>query len=411
MSDGIVVVGGGLAAQRFCETLRTRGYDGRIRVACDEHAPPYDRPPLSKEFLRGDVGEADLALRPHQWYDEAQVDLLLGHRAVGLDLQARRLRFANGTDLGYERLLIATGSEPRRLPMAEGFSNVHYLRTVQDAAALRDVLRPGTRLTIVGAGFIGQEVAATARGLGVEVTLIEALAAPLERIVGPQLGRWFASLHRDEGVDVRLGATITAFHGDAGVEELVLDNREAVPCDVVVIGIGVAPATRWLADSGLPTDGIPVDEAGATEAWFVYAAGDAARPLDPHTGAHVRTEHWEAAARQGSAAALGILGLPLRRLDLPSFWSDQYGLRIQYLGRSEGADRIAIHGDPEARDFAAVFQRGAVPVAALLVGRPRALPQMRRLIAQQGTPVLGRAERTDGGQINGRDEDALRAAS
>ena len=410
MSDGIVVVGGGLAAQRFCETLRTRGYDGKIRVACDELSPPYDRPPLSKEFLRGDVEEAQLALRPRRWYDNAQVDLLLGHRAVGLDIHARRVSFANGADLRYERLLIATGSEPRRLPMAEGFSNVHYLRTVEDAVGLRDVLRPGARLAIVGAGFIGQEVAATARSLGVQVTIIEALAAPLERIVGLQLGRWFASLHRGEGVDVRLGATITAFRGGDAVEELTLDDGEVVACDEVVVGIGVVPATAWLADSGLPTGGIPVDPLGKTEAWFVYAAGDAARPFDPLTGSHVRTEHWEAAARQGSAAASAILGLPVRAGDVPSFWSDQYGLRIQYLGHSDRTDRIAIDGDPDARDFAAIFYRGARAAAALLVGRPRALPQMRRLISEQDENSAGHARPTDGGQIDGRDEDTLRAA-
>lgn len=377
---GVVIVGGGLAAQRCAENLRRRGYEGSVRIVCAEAHPPYDRPPLSKEVLAGATEEGSVAFRPAEWYADNEVELLLGARAEGLDTEARRLRLEFGGELEYGRLLIASGGVARRLPFLERFDNVHYLRTLDDARRLRAELAPGVRLAIVGAGFIGQEVAATARALGAEVTMIEALDTPLQPILGDQLGRWFADLHLDEGVRVITGALLEAARGGDGVEELVLADGRVVECDAVVVGIGTVPATHWLRGSGLEETGVKVDVCGRTGIPGVFAAGDASIPFDPRFGAHARTEHWDAAAWQGAAAAKAMLGEYAGTPPLPSFWSDQYGLRIQSVGHPHHADSVMVDGDPSSRDFEVIFLRAGVPVAGLAVGRPRAIPALRKRI-------------------------------
>jgi len=388
---GVLIVGGGLAAQRCAEALRRRGYDGAVRMVCAEPDPPYDRPPLSKELLAGTVGEEAVAYRPSWWYEEKEVELLLGTRAEGLDPVARTVRLDSGAELGYERLLIATGSGARRLSFLSGFENVHALRTLADARRLRAELAPGARLAVVGAGFIGQEVAATARELGAEVTMIEALEAPLAPILGAELGAWFAELHAGEGVSVLTGARLESASGRGGrVEELALAGGAKIACDAVVVGVGTEPATAWLAGSGLDESGVPTDTAGRTALPGVYAAGDASVPFDPRFGAHARTEHWDAAAWQGAAVARAMLGEHPGTPPLPSFWSDQYGLRIQYVGHAHHADAMAIEGDPAGRDFEAVFSRGGVPVAGLTVGRPRAIPALKKRIDRGHFPAKDR---------------------
>ena len=377
---GVVMVGGGLAAQRCAEGLRRRGYEGPVRIVCEEVEPPYDRPPLSKEVLAGQAPEDELAYRPSWWYADREVELLLGARAERLDPEARELSLAGGERLGYEQLLIATGSAPRRLPFLDGYENVHYLRTLADARLLRAALRPGARLAIVGAGFIGQEVAATARRLGAEVTLVEALETPLLPILGAELGGWFAELHREEGVSVLTGAMLESARGDGRVEELVLADGRRLGCDAVVVGVGTAPATDWLAGSGLDERGVPVDAGGRTALPGVFAAGDASVPFDHRFGVHARTEHWDAAAWQGAAVARAMLGEDPGTPPLPSFWSDQYGVRVQYVGHARHADGVVLEGDPASRDFEAVFLRGGAPVAGLTVGRPRAIPTLRKRI-------------------------------
>jgi len=378
--EGIVIVGGGLAAQRCAEGLRRRGYEGPARIVCAEPDPPYDRPPLSKEVLAGTAEEESVGYRPGWWYEERGIELLLGARAEALEPERRTVRLDSGASLAYEKLLIATGGAPRRLPFLEGYENVHYLRTIADARRLRAELAPGARLAIVGAGFIGQEVAATARGLGVEVAMIEALETPLAPILGAELGRWFAQLHLEEGVRVIVGAMLEGAHGSGRVEELVLADGRRLECDAVVVGVGTVPATAWLAGSGLGEGGVQVDTAGRTALPDVYAAGDASLPFDPRFGAHARTEHWDAAAWQGAAVAKSMLGEYPGTPPLPSFWSDQYGLRIQSVGHPQHADAVLVEGDPAARDFEAVFTRAGVPVAGLAVGRPRAIPALRKRI-------------------------------
>jgi len=385
--NGVLIVGGGLAAQRCAEGLRRRGYEGPVRMVCAEPEPPYDRPPLSKELLAGEAGEEDLAYRPAWWYEEKEVELLLGTRAVALDPAARRLRVDSGAELPYEKLLIATGGAARELPFLAGYENVHSLRTLADARVLRRELTAGAHLAIVGAGFIGQEVAATARALGAEVTMIEALETPLAPILGEQVGAWFAELHRTEGVRVLASARLEGARGAGRVEELILASGERLACDAVVVGVGTMPATGWLRGSGLEEDGVRTDTAGRTRVPGVFAAGDASVPFDPRFGIHARTEHWDAAAWQGAAVATAMLGDYPGTPPLPSFWSDQYGLRIQYVGHAHRADGVLLEGDPATRDFQAVFSRGGVPVAGLAVGRPRAIPALRKQIERGHGPL------------------------
>ena len=364
--SNVLIVGGGLAAQRAAETLRARDHRGAITVVCAEPEPPYDRPPLSKELSAA-------PFRPAAWYAEHDVELLLGRRAERLEAAGRRVLLEDGAALAYDELIVATGARARRLPAFAGRPNVHVLRTLADARVLRAALAPGVRLAIVGAGFVGQEVAATARRLGAEVTLIEAADVPLAHVLGARLGGWFADLHRAEGVRVELGtavADVLPAVAGAPVSELVLADGRGVAADHVLVAIGVVPETRWLAGSPLAGDGLRVDEGARTVVPGVYAAGDVVRGC----------EHWEPAARLGVAAARSILGLPAAPAPPASFWSDQYGVRIHLVGEAAGADAVEIDG--EGRDFTAVLRRHGAPIGALLVGRPRELPHWRRRLAQ-----------------------------
>jgi NADPH-dependent 2,4-dienoyl-CoA reductase/sulfur reductase-like enzyme len=379
-NPGTLIVGGGLAAQRCAETLRRRGYDESVRIVCAEPDPPYDRPPLSKELLAGTIEVESVGYRPAWWYEETGVELLLGARAEALDPGTRTVRLDSGEELAYEKLLIATGSAARRLPFLEDYENVHSLRTRADSLRLREELSAGARLAIIGAGFIGQEVAATARGLGVEVTIVEALSTPLAPILGEEVGAWFAELHRDEGVRVITGTVLEAARGNQRVEELVLADGGTVSCDAVVVGVGTGPATAWLRGSGLGEAGVRTDTSGRTPIPGVFAAGDASVPFDPRVGAHARMEHWDAAAWQGAAAARAMLGEYPGTPPLPSFWSDQYGLRIQYVGHAHLADAVLVEGDPRGRDFEAVFTRSGIPIAGLAIARPRSIPELKKRI-------------------------------
>lgn len=386
LNDGMVIAGGGLAGQRCAEALRRAGHEGAIRLVCAERHRPYDRPPLSKELLEDAGHDAGLPYRSEEWYAEHSVDLLLGVAATGLEPAERRLGLSDGTALRYDQLLIATGGHPRTLPLLAGHDNVSVLRTLDDARALRDVLLSRPRLAVVGAGFIGLEIAATARKLGVEVTIIEACSCPLVGVLGPELGGWFARLHEAEGANVLTGLTVDGVTANGAVRALRLSDRSVVAVDHVVVGVGIRPDIGWLAGSGLEASGgVPVDAHGRTAIERVYAAGDAAATFNESCGRHLPGSHWEAAGRQGARAARLMLGLDPGPAPVTSFWTDQYGLRIQYIGEGRQADSIEIDGDLDARNFAAIFSRAGRAVAALLVDRPRSLPAARKLI-EKGSP-------------------------
>ena len=380
---GTVIVGGGLAAQRCAQTLRAEGDEAPIRIVGEEPFAPYDRPPLSKALLGPEANGDVPLLRPEAWYGTREVELLLGERAVGLDPGARRVRLASGATLPYERLLIATGAAPRRLPGTDGCENVHVLRSLADARRLREALTPGARLVVVGGGFIGLEAAASARGRGVEVTVVEVASTPLAAVLGERLGGWLAGMHRDEGVTVLTGHGVASVRrAGARATAVELDDGRLLACDAVLVAVGVAPAHGWLAGSGLePVGGVPVDAEGRTALPGVFAAGDVATPWDPVLARHARSEHWESAVHQASAAARAMLGRPQRVASAPMFWSDQHGLRIQLVGRPEVGCELAIDGLPAERDFTATWTRDGRPLAVLLAGRPHELPRARQALA------------------------------
>ena len=381
---GVVIAGGGLAAQRACETLRRLGYDKRVLVVCEEPHAPYDRPPLSKGVLTGERVPAPPLLRPAAWHEDNDVELVASNAAVRLDTASRSLELRDGSWLRYEQLVIATGSRPRRLPALAIGGAVLELRTIEDSIALREALAGGAeRLAVVGAGLIGMEVASAATALGVSVTLIEAAPMPLARALPPRLAEWLCELHRRAGVDVELGVAVQRVHVGRRRVDLVLSDGRRVAAHVVLVAAGTLAATEWLAGSGLSCEGaVRVDRCGRSAAPGVYVAGDAACFPDPVTGRHLPTPHWEAAAHQGAAVARAIAGAPPEPLQSPMFWSDQHGVRIQVLGRAEETNRIEFDGDPQAADFIAWLRRGERLLGAMIAGRPRALPEARRRIAK-----------------------------
>ena len=382
--SGVVIVGGGLAGQRCAETLRRNGYGAPIRMVCAEPHRPYDRPPLSKHLLGGASADPP-AYRPAEWYRREAIELLPSVEATKMLPAERRVVLSDGTSLRYDRVLIATGSRPRKLGLLAGYENVWSLRTLDDCRALRQVVGAGRRLIVVGGGFIGLEVAATTRGLGAEVTIIEAAPAPLAGVLGVKLGRWFTRLHEARGVRVMTARSIERVHANGTIRALQLSTGEIVEADDVLVGIGVEPDVGWLNGSGLSTAaGIPVDPHGRTVSAEVLAAGDAAATFDPRLGRHVPGSHWEAAARQAARAARVMLGLDPGDAPLTSFWTDQYGIRIQYVGHARLADGVVFDGDPASACFTATFTRGDRAVGGLLVDRPRALPAIRQLIENGG---------------------------
>jgi NADPH-dependent 2,4-dienoyl-CoA reductase/sulfur reductase-like enzyme len=359
----VLIAGGGLAAQRAAETLRARGFDGPLRLVCAEPVRPYDRPPLSKTLLAGEV--EDPSFRPGRWYAEQGVELLLGARAAGVDVGARRLRLADGSSLPYGELLVATGGRARTLP-----GPALTLRTLADARALRARLIAGARLVVIGAGFIGLEVAATARGLGVEVTVLDTLPVPLSRVLPAPVGAWFAALHRAEGVRLELGARVAGVE-PAGVR---LGDGRLLEADTVLVAIGSEPDADWLGFPG----GVPVDACGRSGLPHVWAAGDVALAAG-------RCDHWEPAARQGAAVARAMLDLPVAPPAPLSAWTDHYGVRVHVLGEGAAADEVEVDGDPAARDFTAVLRRAGRPVGVVLAGRAHELPGWRRRLAAART--------------------------
>jgi NADPH-dependent 2,4-dienoyl-CoA reductase/sulfur reductase-like enzyme len=386
-----VVVGASLAGLRAAESLRRGGHDGPLAIVGAETHRPYDRPPLSKQVLTGKAGPDDVVLHVDEGFE---ADWRLGVAAIGLDLAQRRVRLADGDDLPFDRLVIATGAHPRTLRSAERGPGVHYLRTVEDSLSLRDELAQASRVAVIGAGFIGLEVAASAHQLGVEVTVIEALPVPLERAIGPEMGAAVADMQRRHGVDVRLGVGVDGLVGAGRAEGVRLADGSVVAADLVVVGVGVAPTTDWLEGSGVDVaDGVLCDErlrvlAGGQPHPDIVAVGDIARWTHPGYGEPVRIEHWTNAVDQGEAAARTLLegdAAPPYG-PTPYFWSDQFGAKLQFVGQTRPGDTVAVlEGDPAEDRFVAAYGRKGRLVAALGMRRPARVMALQRLIGA-GTP-------------------------
>lgn len=382
----IVVVGASLAGLRAAEELRRLGFDGSLTLVGAEPHLPYDRPPLSKDFLAGTTDAEGIALR-RQSYDDLALDLRIGVRATALDVAGRAVTTDAGETLAFDGLVVATGAAARRLPNQPDLPGIHVLRTLDDAAALRADLDAAPRVVVVGAGFIGAEVAATCRARGLDVTVLEALTSPMVRGLGPALGDTLAGLHRDHGVDLRLGIGVAGFDGDTRVERVRLDDGTAVDADVVVVGVGAVPVTDWLGGSGLTVDnGVLCDET-LSAAPGVVAAGDVARwPNPAFAGEIMRLEHWTNATEMGVAAAARLLATDAEAqafASVPFVWSDQYDVKIQCVGHPRGDDEVeVVDGSLEERRFVVVFGRAGRLTGAVAFSRPRLLMQYRRLLVE-----------------------------
>ena len=382
----IVIVGASLAGLRAAEELRRLGFDGSLGLVGAEPHLPYDRPPLSKDFLAGTTDAEGLALR-RQPYDDLDLDLRLGVRATGLDVAGRTVTTDAGDGLAYDGLVLATGAVPRRLPNQPDLPGIHVLRTLDDATSLRADLEGESRVVVVGAGFIGAEVAATCRARGLDVTVLEALASPMVRGLGPVLGDTLAGLHRDHGVDLRLSVGVAGFEGSGRVERVLLDDGSAIDADVVLVGVGAVPATDWLLGSGLTIDNGVVCDATLLAAPGVVAAGDLARwPNPAFAGEVMRLEHWTNATEQGVAAAARLLATDRDAqpfASVPFVWSDQYDVKIQVVGHVRGDDDLeVVDGRLDERRFVAVFGRAGRLTGAVAFSRPRLLMQYRRLLVE-----------------------------
>ena len=388
----VAIVGASLAGLSAARALRAQGFPGRLTIVGEEAHRPYDRPPLSKELLAGTITVDDLALERDD--EDLGADWRLGVRADRLELAAGLLDLDDGSTLHADGFIIATGAAARPLPGTEGVAGVHVLRTLDDALALRAELVAGTRLVVVGAGFIGAEVASTARSLGVDVTVIEVAPTPLSGPLGVQMGGLVAGLHADHGVRLHCGVEVAGLVGSDRVTAVALADDRRIPADVVVVGIGALPNVAWLRDSGLDVgNGVHCDEAGGTGHPSVVAVGDCSAWLNPGTGRHQRVEHWTAARdrpsvavatllSRTSAGSAGAAGRPAARERAPYFWSDQYGIRIQFAGRIQPDDEVHLEiGAPEDGSFLAVYRRDGAPVAVLGVDQVREFARWRRQLA------------------------------
>jgi NADPH-dependent 2,4-dienoyl-CoA reductase/sulfur reductase-like enzyme len=380
----VVVVGGSLAGISTARALRTQGYDGRLTIVGAEPHRPYDRPPLSKEFLSGAVEEPSLSLEMPG--EDLAIDWRLGVTATSFDPRAMTLTVDDVERVAADGFVLATGAHPLALPGLPELDGIHLLRTIDDARRLRDDLKGGGRVVVVGAGFIGSEVASTAHQMGLGVTVLEAARLPLVPQLGAEMAAVVSGLHTEAGTVLECGVGVRGVVGGPRVEAVELADGRVVPADLVVVGIGARPTTAWLTGSGLPLDprhgGIQCDAAGGTGVPGVVAVGDCAAWYDEESAHAERVEHWTSAHERGPLAAATLLGREppaLRGGPAPYFWSDQYGVRIQFAGHYRPGDEVTIEeGSPAERSFLAVYRRDGRPVAALAMARPRPFVRLRK---------------------------------
>jgi 3-phenylpropionate/trans-cinnamate dioxygenase ferredoxin reductase subunit len=383
-----LIVGASLAGAKAAEALREHGFDGKVVLLGAEPERPYERPPLTKDYLRGDSEREKAYVHPGDFYDEHEIELVTETKAVELDVQGSRVRLEDDRELPYDRLLLTTGAEPRRLsiPGAE-LEGVHYLRTVADSVALRDAILGAGRVAVVGAGWIGSEVAASARQMGVDAALVNPQSVPLQRVVGPEVGAVFRDLHADHGVDLHLGVGVEAIVGDGRAEGVRTTDGKTLDADLVVVGVGVTPRTELAEAAGLEVgNGITVDAFLETSVAGIFAAGDVAAAWHPRLMTHIRVEHWANALNQGPAAARAMLGNGIPYDRVPYFFSDQYDLGLEYSGYAPIWDRVVFRGDPASRKFVAFWINDGRVVAGMNVNVWDVVQPIQALV-RSGRPV------------------------
>jgi 3-phenylpropionate/trans-cinnamate dioxygenase ferredoxin reductase subunit len=381
--QSFVIIGASLAGAKAAEELRAEGFDGRLVLVGAEDERPYERPPLSKDYLRGELARDTIYVHPEGFYADHDIELRLGRTAEELDTSARELTLDDGERLPYDRLLLATGAEPRRLTVpGSDLDGVMYLRSVEDSDALRARLDRGGAVVVVGAGWIGAEVAASARQRGLDVTLIAPASAPLERVLGPELGGIYRDIHADHGVQLLLGTGVERFEGGPAVERVRTTDGRTLDCDFVVVGVGVQPRTALAAEAGIAVEnGILADAHLQTGAPGVFAAGDVANAHHPFYSQRIRVEHWANALNQGPLAARTMLGHDDVYDQLPYFFSDQYDVGMEYSGYATGRDRVVFRGDPASREFIAFWMAEGRVVAGMNVNVWDVTDPIRALIA------------------------------
>ncbi len=383
----LVILGAGAAGNAAAETLRQDGFTGRVVMITQELRLPYDRPNLSKGYLSGDAGPEALPWRTPEFYRDHDIEVLMGQRVTRLEVPSKTLTFAEGNTLTYDGLLLATGGVPRRLeiPGAEG-PNVFTLRSADDADAIIKEALPPSRVVIIGAGFIGMEAAAALTKRGLAATVVGRGPVPLARQLGPEIGRMLQEAQAEKGVAFRLGRTPIRLEGDGRVQAVVLDDGEALPADLVVVGLGIKPATDILQGVKLNADGSVSADRRLRVAEGLYAAGDVARFPDWRTGAAIRIEHWRLAAQHGRIAAHNLAGRQVEFAGIPFFWSEQFDLFLQYVGYAESWDELIVHGDLPGRNFLAYYVKDNRVLAAAGLQRDRQLAAMAELMRLEQTP-------------------------
>lgn len=406
-----VIVGGSHAAAQLSASLRQEGWSGAITLVSDEALLPYQRPPLSKAFLCGDKPAQELLIRPLQFYEKERVDVLLGTRAVAIDRARKRLALDNGSHLAYSKLVLATGARVRTLDIAgAALPGVFYLRQARDVLAIRQAIGAGKRAVIIGGGYIGLEAAASLRQMGMQVTVLEAMPRLLQRVTAPEVSAFYARVHREQGVDIITGAAVQAIEGSEGVEAVVTSDGRRFGADLVIIGVGVLPASELAEQAGLAVDnGIVVDEFARTSDPDIFAVGDCSSHYNPIYDCRLRLESVQNATDQARTAAQALCGKMIPYRALPWFWSDQYELKLQIAGLSQGYDRVVLRGTASSgAGFSAFYFKGDRLIAVDAVNRPKDFMISKRFLAD---PVSAHPERVGDETIELRDCFSLTQAS
>ncbi|MEX0733032.1 MAG: FAD-dependent oxidoreductase [Steroidobacteraceae bacterium] len=388
MQDTIVVAGGGHAAAQVVDSLRRDGFAGRVVMVAGEPMLPYQRPPLSKKFLGGELEAERLPIRPASFYENIHCELMLGNPVVAIDAAGRKLRLADGGNLAYDRLVLAIGGHARPLSVpGADLPGVHVLRTMADVEAIRAKIRPGVRVAIVGAGYIGLECAATFRKLGLDVAVIEMMDRVMCRVVAPEMSSFYHAEHCSHGVTVLTGLKVSAFWGDGSVAAVECTDGTQVPADLAIVGIGLVANTALAEGAGLKCDdGISVDEHCRTSDPNIYAVGDCCSHPSPRYGRRIRLESVDNAFEQAKSAAANLCGKPTVHDKTPWFWSDQYELKLQIVGLSQQYDRVVLRGDPGSRSFSCCYLRDGELIALDAVNHGKDFMAARKLIAERARP-------------------------